>query len=85
MPVICRFFGVVIAMYWDDHAPPHFHAKYGGQEADIEIESGLVGGHLPPRILGVVQEWRVLHRDELLENWTLCQRHEALKTLLPLE
>ena len=57
MPEISRFFGIVVAMYYNDHAPPHFHAKYGESEAVIAIDSGeLVDGHLPPGVLGLVQE-----------------------------
>ena len=37
MPQISRFFGIIIAMYYDDHNPPHFHAKYGDEEALISI------------------------------------------------
>jgi hypothetical protein len=57
MPVISRFFGIVIYMYWRDHPPPHFHAKYQGQEVTIEIDTGKVTGHINPRALGLVQEW----------------------------
>lgn len=57
MPVISRFLGIVIAMYYNDHAPPHFHAKHGGFEAVIGIASGeVIDGELPPRVLGLVQE-----------------------------
>jgi hypothetical protein len=42
MPEISRFLGIVIAMYYDDHVPPHFHAKYGEFEITVEIESGAV-------------------------------------------
>ena len=55
MPVISRFFGIVITMYWDDHLPAHFHTKYGDFEA-VEIKTGIVSGKLPPRVLGLVQE-----------------------------
>ena len=44
VPVISRFFGIVITMYWDDHNPAHFHAKYGEYEAVVEIKSGIVSG-----------------------------------------
>lgn len=44
MPILSRFLGIVIAMYWDDHLPPHFHAKYGGYEITVEILTGVVEG-----------------------------------------
>jgi hypothetical protein len=85
MPVISRFFGIVIYMYWRDHAPPHFHAKYQGQEVTIDIETGKVAGHINPRALGLVQEWRQLHVAELAEDWRLAQQKRILKTIRPLE
>ena len=44
MPVISRFLGIIIAMYWNDHAPPHFHAKYGEYEVKVFIVDGIVEG-----------------------------------------
>lgn len=85
MPIICRFLGIVIAMYFKDHAPPHFHAKYGGQEALVHIETGESEGYLPPRAMGLVQEWRQLHHDELLDLWTDAQSGNPLHTIDPLE
>ena len=56
MPELSRFLGIVIAMYYRDHAPPHFHALYGEYEVTIEIASGLVNGEFPRRTLAHVQE-----------------------------
>jgi hypothetical protein len=57
-------------MYFDDHAPPHFHARYGGQEALIVIATGDVyAGSLPGRALRLVREWREVHREELARNF----------------
>jgi len=62
MPQISRFFGIVIAMYFDDHAPPHFHAKYGGDECLISINDlRVIDGKLPSRALGMVIEWAASH------------------------
>lgn len=86
MPEVSRFFGIIIAMYYNDHAPPHFHARYGAQKAVIDIETlVIIEGALSPRALGMVMEWATLHRDELREDWRLARRHEALKTIAPLE
>ena len=73
-------------MYYKDHPPPHFHARYGDFEAVIAIESGeVLGGRLPPRVLGLVQEWREYHRMELTEDWQLARERKALKQIEPLE
>ncbi|RLD97645.1 MAG: DUF4160 domain-containing protein [Aquificota bacterium] len=67
MPEICRFFGIVIKMYFGDHSPPHFHAIYGEHQAVIDIRNLVVtGGHLPPRALGLVVEWAAQHQDQPL-------------------
>lgn len=65
MPEISRFFGIVVAMYYRDHPPAHFHARYGPFEAQIRIDpAGWLRGDLPPRALAMVVEWAALHRDE---------------------
>jgi hypothetical protein len=85
MPVVSRFFGVVIAMYWRDHAPPHFHAKYGDDEVVVDIQTGEVTGTISRRVLAMVDEWRLLHIDELLENWQLAAARQSLRRIDPLE
>lgn len=69
MPLISRFFGIAIYMYYDDHAPPHFHAIYGDEEGLIDIrQCNLISGRLSPRVLGLVIEWASYHKEELLEK-----------------
>jgi hypothetical protein len=86
MPEISRFLGIVIAMYFKDHAPPHFHAKYSEQRASFTIqELQLLEGTLPPRIVSLVLEWAFLHREELMENWERARREEPLRKIAPLE
>ena len=85
MPELSRFLGIVIAMYYRDHAPAHFHAVYGDYEITIEIESGMVNGEFPKRALAHVQEWREIHKAELLEDWGLAQKRQPLNKIPPLE
>ncbi|MEI8351522.1 MAG: DUF4160 domain-containing protein [bacterium] len=85
MPEISRFFGIVVAMLWRDHRPPHFHAFYADHEAAVEIETGTVTGYLPTRALKLVQEWRQLHKVELLEDWRAAEARRTLKRIAPLE
>ena len=66
MPEICRFYGIIIKMFFEDHNPPHFHAEYGSFEALIEIDTlAVIGGKLPPRALGLVMEWAACIRRNL--------------------
>jgi Domain of unknown function (DUF4160) len=86
IPEISRFFGIVITMHYNDHAPPHFHVRYAGQKALMAIETlTLLQGHLSPHVLGLVVEWAAQHRAELLGNWDLAVRQQPLKPIPPLE
>jgi hypothetical protein len=85
VPTISRFYGIVIRMYFSDHAPPHFHAVYADQEAVIAIASGAVlRGVLPDRALRMVREWASMHRDELAANWQRTQVPEQPVPIAPL-
>jgi hypothetical protein len=85
MPQISAFYGIVIAMFFNDHVPPHFHAYYGGDEASIAIEtSEIVDGKLPRRALRLVREWTKAHREELLLNWELAHKPAPLNQIAPL-
>ncbi len=86
MPEISRFFGIIAAMYYGDHAPPHFHVRYGEQKAIVAITSlTLLRGRLSPRVFGMVVEWASLHQNELLENWELARQQVPLNRIAPLE
>ena len=86
MPEISRFFGIVIAMFYNDHAPAHFHVRYGNQKAVFGIESlRLLEGRLSPRVLGLVTEWATMHQQELREDWNLARTNAPLRGIEPLE
>jgi hypothetical protein len=86
VPEISRFFGIIIFMYFNDHAPPHFHVRYGEQRAIVGIESlTLLQGKLTPRALGLIIEWAATHRDELLRNWEQARLQQPLNRIAPLE
>ena len=72
-------------MYYNNHPPAHFHAKYGGYEVTVRIEDGVVEGRFPRRGLRLVLEWYTLHQDELCDNWTRAQEHKPLRRIAPLE
>lgn len=85
MPEISRFLGIVIAMFYREHAPAHFHATYGDFEITVTIETGIVSGEFPKRALSHVLEWLELHKDELMENWELSKERKPLNKVAPLE
>jgi len=85
MPEISRFLGITIAMYFKEHAPPHFHVKYGSQRASFSISDlQLLEGKLPHRIVSLVLEWAFDHRDELMQDWERAARREELVEIEPL-
>ena len=82
MPRIASFYGIVIWIYWRDHQPPHFHAKYQEHEVLIEIQNlPIYAGSLPSRALGLVIEWASQHQVELMENWNLALQDLPLKKI----
>ncbi|MCH2155924.1 MAG: DUF4160 domain-containing protein [Opitutales bacterium] len=85
MPEISRFLGIIIRMYYRDHAPPHFHAEYGDFEITVELQTGIVKGSFPRRALKAVLEWYEINRDALIKNWELANERKALNPIAPLE
>jgi hypothetical protein len=72
-------------MYYKDHNPPHFHAKYNKDEVIIDMDGAVIDGHFLPRALRLVQEWVTLRHSELLENWRRTESGEPLLAIAPLE
>ena len=86
MPEISRFFGIIIAMFYGDHNPLHFHARYGNDSAIIRIDNfAVLEGTLPPRALGLVIEWAELHKNDLLKDWLLAVESKPLLPIEPLK
>jgi len=85
MPTLSKFYGIVVFMNYNDHNPPHFHARYQDQEIIVENETGLVEGRMSKRALRMVFEWLDLHQAELLDNWELARQRKALREIQPLQ
>ncbi len=84
MPVLSRFYGIIIRMYFQqaEHNPPHIHALYGEDMAAVDIQTGeVLEGHLPPKALAMVREWSEIHKNDLLHMWET----QEFKPLPPLE
>lgn len=72
MPVISRFYGIVVKMYFiaSEHNPPHIHAVYGEYVGVIDLNTlQMIQGDLPDKALSIVKEWAKLHQKELLSMW----------------
>jgi hypothetical protein len=85
MPTISTFYGIVIRMFFDEHAPPHFHAEYGEFKASIRIDPlEVMEGQLPRRALNLALDWAELHQQELLRDWDRCREHQQPERIPPL-
>jgi hypothetical protein len=82
---ISRFYGIIISMFYADHARPHFHARCGGESIAVEIDGDGIRGSFPPNRLPLVFEWRELHRAELRTNWDRLSRGDSPLSIAPLE
>ena len=84
MPTISRFYGIVIFMNYNDHNPPHFHARYQEQEVTVAIQTGVVQGEMSKRALQMIFEWLEKHQDELMRDWELARERKPLEPISPL-
>lgn len=84
VPEISRFYGIIVFMNYNDHDPPHFHARYGDQEAMVEILTGIVRGYMSRRALRMLFEWSESYQQELMEDWNLAQQRRPLLPIAPL-
>lgn len=86
MPTISIFYGLVIRMYFNDHAPPHFHVQYAEFKATVSIQTlTIASGKLPRRAQMLVLDWAELHQAELLEDWQLCMDKQQPRQIAPLQ
>lgn len=79
MPVIARFYGIIIKMYFSqsEHGIPHFHAIYGEHSAVFSIEAtDVIEGDLPQRAERMVKDLAALHKIELLKMWKEQNYHQ---------
>ncbi len=85
MPTISIFYGIMIQMFWNDHAPPHFHARYGEHKGTININTlKMIEGNLPRRALNLILDWAELNQKELLVDWDLCMKQQSPNKIEPL-
>ncbi len=72
MPIIARFYGILIKMYFKEHGIPHFHALYGEYNGVFELATlEMIEGDLPQRAVKMIKEWGTIYQKDLLEMWTI--------------
>ena len=86
MPEICRFFDILIYMYFNEHPPAHFHVKHNEFRAQIAIATlEIIDGQLPPKQLRMVKQWAKAHQEELMKNWLSLQETGNFDKIMPLK
>ncbi|MBP9122408.1 MAG: DUF4160 domain-containing protein [Ignavibacteriaceae bacterium] len=86
MPEISRFYGIIITMYYNDHNPPHFHARYGNDVIMVEIENlKILEGSFPNRASIMVLEWAKYNQNKLLKNWENIRNEKPVFKIDPLD
>ena len=86
MPELCRFYGIIIRMFYGDHAPPHFHAVYQGEAIKVNIHTlAVMEGQMSRRAQALVLEWAILHQTELRQAWELVSTNKEPSKIAPLE
>ena len=84
MPLITKFYGIIITMYWNDHLPPHFHAKFGEYKALFDLDGNIIKGEFPSNQRKLVEAWVVLHKEELAADWELARESVPVLPIDPL-
>lgn len=83
MPEICRFYGILIKMFFKprEHEPSHLHALYGEHVGVFDLQTmQMTEGDLPTKAQELVKEWMAQHQDQLLDMWAT----QNLRKLPPL-
>jgi hypothetical protein len=85
MPELCRFYGIIITMYGDDHYPPHLHARYNEFEATLDLSKGVfIKGALPSKQARLVLAWYEIHKNELEYAWECVQNGKEFTKIDPI-
>ncbi len=86
MPTIAYFLGISVRMFFNDHAPPHFHVRYQGFRARVRIEDGeIIDGKVPPTVARILEEWTALRREPLMRNWQTARTDGTMERIAGLE
>jgi hypothetical protein len=80
MPTVAQFYGILIQIYYNDHEPPHFHARYGRSRAILRLADGaVISGELPPTAVRILRRWALARSNELHDNWQRARMHQPLE------
>ena len=86
MPIVSRFFGIIIRMYYDEHNPPHIHAEYQQNKAVVDFSGNILKGGLKSKTATkLVREWIDIHSKDLEDNWDLARSGKEVHEIEPLD
>ena len=81
MPIIARFYGILIKMYFKEHGVPHFHAIYGEYNGVFNLKTlEMIEGDMPSRAMKMVKDWAKKYNNDLMEMWK-TQKYRQLPGL----
>ena len=87
MPVVSQFYGIIIAMYFNDndkHHIPHLHAEYAEYECSFDFKGNLLRGKMPTKQRKMIEVWIALHKEELEALWKVMITHNEFFKIDPL-
>lgn len=85
MPYVSMFFGIIIRMFHNEHNPPHFHAEYQGQRGVFSVNGTVIKGNITSKTAKkLIQEWAMLHQDEIMQNWRKAEQGKQIDRIEPL-
>lgn len=86
MPYMSEFYGIIIRMFFNDHNPPHFHARYQGKKGIFDFSGNMIRGSIKSkRTLSMIKEWGLLHTEELEQNWENINKTGVIEKIAPLD
>ena len=84
MPEVSDFYGISVEIRYNEHNPPHFHAKYGEYEAQFDFDGNIINGEFPPKKARMVAVWAEMRREDLEINWNLAKENKKPRSIEPL-
>jgi len=85
MPIISKFFGIVVRMFYDEHNPPHIHVEYQNKKAVFDFCGNILRGDLESKTaIKLTREWIDIHVSDLQQDWKLSKSGKEIKPITPL-
>jgi hypothetical protein len=85
MPVLSKFYGIIIRMVFAQNLDARFHATYGDSEIVVGLSPlRIIQGDAPARVRELVLEWARHHYLDLIGAWHRCASALPAQPIAPL-